>query len=201
MSGFDLRVLVSTTVVLALVKALDIQVSAAEDFAAMAFVQLWEKNPKVEQSVIALLYAQSVFLFRDEMRAKQRISKRIGEFLADQLNEMLRQDVRENPDDKEAVLHRAETAVADAKRTESDLDKAFLEVLLTEEDVIGAKTKWHVKIGQVHAALTSRGFDVTRRDVDNIRERFQRNPDFRMVISYMRGEHAQPARRTPVVRR
>lgn len=157
---------------------------------------LWEKDPIVERNIASLLYKQSVFIYRDEARERKRNSKIVAGFHADQLSDMLRQDPREDPLEKEADLNRVETAVAKATSdTKRDLEKAFLEVLLTEADVIDAASRWHVKIGQVVNALALRGFNVTRRDVDNLRERFKRNPDFRAVASYMRGEQTQPAQR------
>jgi DNA-directed RNA polymerase specialized sigma24 family protein len=167
-TSFQLRVL-PQRVVVALVKSLQIPVATAEDLAADAFARLWAKNPMVKLNVAALLYAQSVNLHRSSRRNAQQKSKNVGQFVAEQLNEMLRQDPREDAKEREDILSRTDTAIADAKRTKSALENAFLDVLLTDADAIGVKTRWHVKVGQVLSALTARGFDVSRRDVDNIR--------------------------------
>ena len=179
-------------VVLKLVKSLEMSLGIplpdAQDLAARAFAQLWAKNPIVKENVASLLYRQSVFLHHGDRRELMRRTKRAGKFLGRQLCDRLRQDPRESTAVKQRLHDRAESAVAQATKKPDALEKAFLEVLMTDEGAIAASSRWHVKIGRVVDALTLRGFDVTRRDVDNIRARLQRNREFRAVISWMRGE-------------
>jgi DNA-directed RNA polymerase specialized sigma24 family protein len=190
-------VIVSQTVVLRLVRKLNVPVSTAEDLAAEAFVLLWERNPEVKKNIVALLYTQGVYRYHDERRILQRDSKRAGKYLADQLDDMLRQDPRADPVDRETSLSGMETAVANAKNAANGaLEQAFLDVLLNEKDVFEAKTRWHLKTGRIVAALASRGFEVTPRDVDNMRDRLQRNPDFRSVITLMRNHRGGRPHRT-----
>jgi hypothetical protein len=98
MSGFELKVIVSRKVVLGLVRTLNVPAPTAEDLAATAFALLWERNPEVKKHIVALLYAQSVYLYRDQRRTQQAILKRVGKYLAHQLDDMLRQaDIRQIP--------------------------------------------------------------------------------------------------------